>query len=395
MSAKTYRTVPVRDLSSDELLELSKQQKLSLSREDMEVVQQIFREVDRDPTDVELEVIAQTWSEHCKHRIFSASISHSVNGGAPETVNSLFKTYIKKPSEKIMERKPGFVLSAFDDNAGFIALDDKLAVCLKAETHNHPSAIEPYAGANTGLGGVIRDILGAGKGAKPIASLDVFCFGAPDTDPASITAPDVIHPLGIMRGVVRGVRDYGNRMGIPTVNGAIQFDPTYIYNPLVFCGTAGVIPRGDILKEMRPGLKVIVIGGRTGRDGLKGATFSSAALDEASHEEDFTAVQIGNPIEEKKTLDFILEARERGLIVFITDCGAGGFSSAAGEMLSVTGGEIFLDNAPLKEPGLISWEIFLSESQERMVMAVEEKDLPELQKLADTFQTEQIGRAHV
>lgn len=162
-----------------------------------------------------------------------------------------------------MERKPGFVLSAFDDNAGFIALDDKLAVCLKAETHNHPSAIEPYAGANTGLGGVIRDILGAGKGAKPIASLDVFCFGAPDTDPASITAPDVIHPLGIMRGVVRGVRDYGNRMGIPTVNGAIQFDPTYIYNPLVFCGTAGVIPRGDILKEMRPGLKVIVIGGRS------------------------------------------------------------------------------------------------------------------------------------
>ena len=261
MSAKTYRTVPVRNLSSDELLELSKKQKLSLSREDMEVVQQIFREIDRDPTDVELEVIAQTWSEHCKHRIFSASISHSVNGGAPETVNSLFKTYIKKPSEKIMERKPGFVLSAFDDNAGFIALDDNLAVCLKAETHNHPSAIEPYAGANTGLGGVIRDILGAGKGAKPIASLDVFCFGAPDTNPADITAPDVIHPLGIMRGVVRGVRDYGNRMGIPTVNGAIQFDPTYIYNPLVFCGTAGVIPRGDILKEMRPGLKVIVIGG--------------------------------------------------------------------------------------------------------------------------------------
>ena len=167
MSAKTYRTVPGRDLSSDELLELSKKQKLSLSREDMEVVQQIFREIDRDPTDVELEVIAQTWSEHCKHRIFSASISHSVNGGAPETVDSLFKTYIKKPSEKIMERKPGFVLSAFDDNAGFIALDDKLAVCLKAETHNHPSAIEPYAGANTGLGGVIRDILGAGKAPSP------------------------------------------------------------------------------------------------------------------------------------------------------------------------------------------------------------------------------------
>lgn len=389
----TYSFIPVRDLCSDELLELSKQKKLSLSREDMEVVQQIFREEDRDPTDVELEVIAQTWSEHCKHRIFSAEVTHTVNGKT-EVINSLFKTFIKEPSERIMARKPGFVLSAFVDNAGFIALDDRFAVCLKAETHNHPSAIEPYAGSNTGLGGVIRDILGAGKGAKPIASLDVFCFGAPDTDPASIKADDVIHPLGIMRGVVRGVRDYGNRMGIPTVSGAIQFDPTYIYNPLVFCGTAGVIPREDIDKEMRPGLKVIVIGGRTGRDGLKGATFSSAALDDSSHEEDFTAVQIGNPIEEKKALDFIMDARQRGLIVFITDCGAGGFSSAAGEMLSETGGELFLENAPLKEPGLISWEIFLSESQERMVIAVEEKDLPELQKLADMYQTELTVLGH-
>ncbi len=393
MSSPTYSSIPVRDLSSDALLELSKSKKLSLSREDMEVVQQIFREEGREPTDVELEVIAQTWSEHCKHRIFSAEVTHTANGKT-EVINSLFKTYIKDPSERIMARKPGFVLSAFVDNAGFIALDDRFAICLKAETHNHPSAIEPYAGSNTGLGGVIRDILGAGKGAKPIASLDVFCFGAPDTDPATIKADDVIHPLGIMRGVVRGVRDYGNRMGIPTVNGAIQFDPTYIYNPLVFCGTAGVIPREDIDKEMRAGLKVIVIGGRTGRDGLKGATFSSAALDGASHEEDFTAVQIGNPIEEKKALDFILDARQRGLIVFITDCGAGGFSSAAGEMLSETGGELFLDRAPLKEPGLISWEIFLSESQERMVIAVEEKDLPELQKLADTYQTELTVLGH-
>ena len=392
MSA-TYRHIPVRDLTSDQLLELSKTMKLSLSREDMEVVQQIFRGMDREPTDVELEVIAQTWSEHCKHRIFSADVHH-VADGKEENISSLFKTYIKNPSEEIMDRKPGFVLSAFVDNAGFITLDDDLAVCLKAETHNHPSAIEPYAGSNTGLGGVIRDILGAGKGAKPIANLDVFCFGAPDTPPEAIKAQDVIHPLGIMRGVVHGVRDYGNRMGIPTVNGAIQFDPTYIYNPLVFCGTAGVIPREDIDKEMRPGLKIIAIGGRTGKDGLKGATFSSAALGESSHEEDHTAVQIGNPIEEKKTLDFILEARERGLIVFLTDCGAGGFSSAAGEMLSVTGGELFLERAPLKEPGLISWQIFLSESQERMVLAVEEKDLPELQTLADTFQTELTVLGH-
>jgi phosphoribosylformylglycinamidine synthase subunit PurSL len=384
---KSYRHIPIRDLSADELKALSDSMKLSLSREDMLVVQGIYKDWDREPTDVEMEVIAQTWSEHCKHRIFAATIEHETPAGT-ETIHSLFKTFIKQPSERIMEKKPGFVLSCFHDNAGFIKLDENKAVCLKVETHNHPSAIEPYAGANTGIGGVVRDILGAGKGAKPIANLDVFCFGAPDTAPASIKGKDVIHPLGVMRGVVRGVRDYGNRMGIPTVSGAIQFDPTYIYNPLVYAGTAGVIEQQYIDKAMRPGLKIIVVGGRTGRDGLKGATFSSASLTGDSHAEDQSAVQIGNPIEEKKAADFIMAARDRDLIVFITDCGAGGFSSAAGEMLSETGGELFLDHAPLKEPGLISWQIFLSESQERMVLAVEESSLPELQSLADTFQTE-------
>ena len=383
----TYRTIPVRELSEEALAALSRDMKLSLSTEDMLVVQQIFREIDREPTDVELEVIAQTWSEHCKHRIFAATVQHTVNGKTEE-IRSMYKTFIQRPSKEIMERKPGFVLSCFVDNAGFIRLDDYFSVCLKAETHNHPSAIEPYAGANTGLGGVIRDILGAGKGAKPIANLDVFCFGAPDTPQQLVEGHHIIHPLGIMRGVVHGVRDYGNRMGIPTTSGAIQFDPAYIYNPLVFCGTAGVIPQSDIAKEMKPGLAVVVIGGRTGKDGLHGATFSSAAMGEASAEEDQQAVQIGNPIEEKKTLDVILEARERGLIEFVTDCGAGGFSSAAGEMLSETGGNVYLERAPLKEEGLQSWQIFLSESQERMVMAVRPENVPELQRLADTFQTE-------
>ena len=383
----TYRTIPVRELSEEELTALSRDMKLSLSSEDMLVVQQIFREIDREPTDVELEVIAQTWSEHCKHRIFAATVQHTVDG-KQEEIRSMYKTFIQRPSKEIMARKPGFVLSCFVDNAGFIKLDDKLSVCLKAETHNHPSAIEPYAGANTGLGGVIRDILGAGKGAKPIANLDVFCFGAPDTPESLTEGHNIIHPLGIMRGVVHGVRDYGNRMGIPTTSGAIQFDPAYIYNPLVFCGTAGVIPQTDIAKEMKPGLAVVVIGGRTGKDGLHGATFSSAAMGEASAEEDQQAVQIGNPIEEKKTLDVILEARERGLIEFVTDCGAGGFSSAAGEMLSETGGNVYLDRAPLKEGNMQSWQIFLSESQERMVLAVKPENVPELQRLADTFQTE-------
>jgi phosphoribosylformylglycinamidine synthase II len=382
-----FRTISVRDLAADQLLDLSKKMKLSLSKADMQVVQQIFNDEGRDPTDVELEVIAQTWSEHCKHRIFNAKISHTLDG-KDEVVDSLFKTYIRNVTEKIMADKPDFVLSAFVDNAGFVKLDDDKAVCLKVETHNHPSAIEPYAGANTGLGGVIRDILGAGKGSKPVASIDVFCFGPPDTKQEDLKAKDVIHPLGVMRGVVRGVRDYGNRMGIPTVNGAIQFDDTFIYNPLVFCGTAGIIPIKDIAKEVKPGHLLIAAGGRTGKDGLKGATFSSAELTTDSHEEDQTAVQIGNPIEEKKVADFVLAAREAGLIEFITDCGAGGFSSAAGEMLSEVGGEVWLENCPLKEPGLESWQVFISESQERMVMAIEEHNLPALQKIADTWQSE-------
>jgi phosphoribosylformylglycinamidine synthase II len=385
--AAVYRHLPIRDLDADALVALSKKMKLALFRDDMLAVQAYYRDKGREPTDVELEVIAQTWSEHCKHRIFGARIEHTLNG-QPEVVDGLFKSHIKAVSERIFARKPGFVLGAFVDNAGFIALDDELAVCLKVETHNHPSAIEPYAGANTGLGGVIRDILGAGKGAKPIASMDVFCFGPPDTKQESLKAKDVIHPLGIMRGVVRGVRDYGNRMGIPTVNGAIQFDPAYTYNPLVFCGTAGVIPRRDIAKAMRAGLQIVAVGARTGRDGLKGATFSSVSLTADSHAEDQSAVQIGNPIEEKKASDLILNARAEGLIVFLTDCGAGGFSSAAGEMLSEVGGELFLERAPLKEEGLASWQILLSESQERMVLAVEEKDLSRLRELAAMHQTE-------
>lgn len=384
-----YHHVAIRDLEPDALTAVSEDRKLGLLPEDMIEVQKYYREAGREPTDVELEVIAQTWSEHCKHRIFGALIQHE-RDGVKEEVNGLFKTYVHAPTTQIMDAKPGFVLSCFHDNAGFIGLDDDKAICLKAETHNHPSAIEPYAGANTGLGGVIRDILGAGKGATPIASLDVFCFGAPDTPTDEVKGRDVIHPLGIMRGVVRGVRDYGNRMGIPTTSGALQFDPSYIYNPLVFCGTAGVIDRKYIDKEMVGGLKIIALGGRTGRDGLKGATFSSAALDEDSAEEDNQAVQIGNPIEEKKVLDCILAARDEDLIEFITDCGAGGFSSAAGEMLSETGGEIFLENCPLKEPGLESWEVFISESQERMVLAVNESSVARIVELAEMFETEAV-----
>ena len=386
VAEKSYVIIPVRDLSEQELMQLSSNMKLSLDQADMIEVQKHYREIEKDPTCVELEIIAQTWSEHCKHRIFLADIQHTTPEGT-ETVNSIFKSYIRKTTMDIMDRKPGFVLSAFHDNAGFIELDDQYAICLKAETHNHPSAIEPYAGSNTGIGGVIRDILGAGKGATPIASLDVFCFGRVDEE-YDKELDHCIHPIGMLRGVVRGVRDYGNRMGIPTVTGGLHFDYGYLYNPIVFCGTAGVIKREDIDKEIKAGMNIYAVGGRTGRDGLHGATFSSAALTTESQVEDQQAVQIGNPIEEKKACDFVLRARDEGLLEFITDCGAGGWSSAAGEMISEIGGVIDLDKVPLKQPNMRSWEIFLSESQERMVFAALPESEERLQELAKIYQTE-------
>jgi phosphoribosylformylglycinamidine synthase len=377
--------VPLLDAATADLERLNRDRKLSLSVDDLKVVQSHFADARREPTDIELEVIAQTWSEHCKHRIFSATIAHTRNGKI-ETIDGIFPTFVKSVTEKVAVGNPDFVLSAFHDNAGFIALDGEYAACLKVETHNHPSALEPYAGANTGLGGVIRDILGAGKGASPVASLDAFCLGMPDTEPGMIEG-DTIHPLGILRGVVAGVRDYGNRMGIPTIAGALHFDPGYRFNPLVFCGTAGIIPVQEIEKQVSPGMLIVLVGGRTGRDGLRGATFSSAALGEESHEEDRGAVQIGNPIEEKKVSNFLLAAREEGLMADITDCGAGGLSSAVGEMVRHSGGHVRLETVPLKESGLSAWEIFLSESQERMVLGAEREHRERLEELAAIYET--------
>lgn len=383
--------VPLREMDRDRLETFSEEEGLSLSGHDLSLIRDHFEELNRDPTQVEVEVLAQTWSEHCKHRIFDANIEHTVDGD-PVEVGGIFREFIRGVTEEIREEKPGFVLSAFVDNAGFIELDEDHGVCMKVETHNHPSAIEPYAGANTGIGGVIRDILGAGLGARPIGSVDVFCLGEPDTTHESLPE-SVIPPRGIFRGVVQGVRDYGNRMGIPTVAGAITFHENYTYNPLVFCGTLGVIPSDDIEKDVEPGLDIVAAGGLTGRDGLHGATFSSDTLSEESHEDDQGSVQIGNPIEEKKVTDFVLEARDRGLLEDLTDCGAGGYSSAVGEMLEETGGDVYLDNVTLKEEGLDPWEILLSESQERMVLAVKPENRDELKGLAEVYDTncEKIG----
>ena len=277
-------------------------------------------------------------------------------------------------------------VSVFKDNSGIIRFDDKYNVCFKVETHNHPSALEPYGGAGTGIGGVIRDPLGTGQGAKPIINTDVFCFGPPDYDHKKLPK-GVLHPKRVMKGVVSGVRDYGNRMGIPTSNGAVLFDERYLGNPLVFCGNVGIMPKDTAGKSIDPGDFVVVVGGRTGRDGIHGATFSSGELTVESEEISSSAVQIGNPITEKKMADTILQARDEGLYKAITDCGGGGLSSAVGEMGEETGVDVELGNIPLKYKGLSYTEVWISEAQERMTLAV---DPGKLERLLEVFKSENV-----
>jgi phosphoribosylformylglycinamidine synthase II len=272
-------------------------------------------------------------------------------------------------------------LSTFKDNSGVIDFDGRYALCFKVETHNHPSAIEPYGGASTGLGGVIRDPLGTGLGSKPIANTDVFCFAPPDFPHAKLPA-GILHPRRILKGVRAGVADYGNRMGIPTVNGAILFDERYLGNPVVMCGTIGIMPREAAqMGRQKPGDLVVVVGGKTGRDGIHGVTFASAQLTGESEAVSASSVQIGNAITEKKMIDVLLVARERGLYRRITDCGGGGLSSAVGEMAAETGVKVNLEKVPLKYSGLSYREIWLSESQERMLLAVPPESVKELTEL--------------
>jgi phosphoribosylformylglycinamidine synthase len=342
------------------------------------------------PTDVELECLAQTWSEHCKHKIFASKIHHIDHETGEDTiVDSLFKTYIMKPTHD-MQQEVDWLLSVFHDNSGVIAWDDTWSVCMKAETHNSPSALDPYGGAMTGIVGVNRDILGTGLGARPIANTDVFCFGPPNWE--GQLPENLFHPSRVLRGVHAGVRVGGNESGIPTVNGAIVFDDRYIGKPLVYCGTVGIMPRH--LPDGRPshiktpvaGDIVYMVGGRVGYDGIHGATFSSLELTEESPS---SAVQIGDPITQKKMIDMVLEARDANLITCITDNGAGGLSSSIGEMAEYTNGcEIDLAKVPLKQAGLSPWEILVSESQERMTIAVRPEDQETFEALATLHEVE-------
>ncbi len=460
--------VPIRNLDDEALLKLSKDGDLFLNLTEMKAIQDYFRSLGREARDVELEMIAQTWSEHCVHKTFRSDVSYqgepipgrlelswtakdkaemeslrgtieqalrdcgyggtaltehvsaalaaaaselpggeatitleidndhrplrrrlvvagreicsfSAQAGAAFKVRipNLIKNTIFRATQEL--DKP-WCISVFKDNAGVIDFDERTAVCFKVETHNHPSAIEPYGGASTGIGGVIRDPMGTGMGAQPVANTDIFCFGRPDMKQAEVPK-GILHPRRVMRGVVSGVRDYGNRMGIPTVNGAVYFDDRYLGNPLVFCGTVGTLPREKCFKQVGAGDAVLVVGGRTGRDGIHGATFSSGELT-SEHETEFShAVQIGNAITEKKMLDTIIQARDLDLYTAITDCGAGGLSSAVGEMGEELGAQVHLDRVPLKYAGLTYDEIWISEAQERMVLSVPSENLERILKI--------------
>ena len=363
-------------VATDKKLEkISQDYLLSLNLGEMKTIRKYYQKEKRNPTDVELETIAQTWSEHCCHKTFRSKISYKeLKVKKEEIINNLLKQTIIKVTEKL--NKP-WCVSVFEDNAGIIKFTSDYNLAFKVETHNHPSALEPYGGAETGIGGVIRDILGVGQGAKPIFNTDIFCFGPLDLSFEKLPV-GTLHPRRIFKGVVSGVRDYGNRMGIPTINGAILFDQGYICNPLVFCGTGGLIPADKCKKTVLPGDLIVVIGGRTGRDGIHGATFSSLSLDKDTGT---SPVQIGHPITEKKLTDTLLDARDKNLYRSLTDCGAGGFSSAVGELGKETGATVYLEKSPLKYKGLLPWEIWVSEAQERMVLVVPPKNLKELLKL--------------
>lgn len=389
-----YETI---DLSED-LMEISSKRTLALNLEEMETIRVYYArpEVQKQrtdfglpamPTDVELEALAQTWSEHCKHKIFAAKI-HYLEQDSICTIDSLFSTYIKQATSQIGE-KIDWLVSVFEDNAGIVRFNETTHLACKVETHNSPSALDPYGGALTGILGVNRDILGTGIGALPIANMDVLCFAPPD-----YTGPipkKLQHPKRVMTGVCKGIEHGGNKSGIPTVNGAVVFHPSFLGKPLVYCGTIGLMPshingKPTHEKEVLPGDLIIVAGGKTGKDGIHGATFSSEAL----HAESPTsAVQIGDPFTQKKLTDFLMEARDLGLYRTLTDNGAGGISSSAGEMAKMCGGcELHLERVPLKYPGLQPWEILLSESQERMTLAVDPQKKAELEKLAAFHEVE-------
>ncbi len=362
----------------DQLLEMSRELGIGLNLQEMKAIQGYFRKRERNPTDVELQTIGQTWSEHCFHKTFKGKIE--IDG---KKIDSLFRTYIIKATEEI---NPRWCFSVFEDNAGIIRFDKDYGIAVKVETHNHPSAIEPFGGAATGVGGVIRDILGVW--ADPIACTDVLGFGPLDFDYEKLPL-GVKHPKYVYMGVVAGIGSYGNNMGIPTVNGAVYFDESYVGNVVVYCGCIGILPLKKFRKNAKPNDIIVLAGGKTGRDGIHGVTFASAEITEKSEEISRPAVQIANPIEEEKLKRAIIEIRDRELASAITDLGGGGLSSAVGETAKKFGfgAAVELEKVSLKYPGLAPWEIYVSESQERMLLMVPPENLD---RVLEIFEREDV-----
>jgi phosphoribosylformylglycinamidine synthase II len=387
MSSNLYleRDLPFRVFDVDllhagdeELLQISRELGIGLNLEEMRAVQRHFSGKGRNPSDVELQTIGQTWSEHCYHKTFKGDVVTEEG-----TIESLFKTYIARVTEEL---NPPWCISVFEDNAGIIDFGGGYALAVKVETHNHPSAIEPFGGAATGIGGVIRDPLGVW--ADPIACTDVLCFGPLDHDHGRLPQ-GVKHPRYLLRGVVAGIGFYGNNMGIPTVNGALYFDEGYLGNVVVYCGCVGILPRDKFVRDTRPGDSALLVGGRTGRDGIHGVTFASAELTVESEEISRPAVQVANPIEEEKLKRAIVKVRDLGLGSAITDLGGGGLSCATGEMAYGSGCGIFveLEKVPLKHLGMDPWEIYVSESQERMLLSIPEESL---EGALEVFEDEEV-----
>jgi len=364
--------------TDEQLSEINSELALGFSLAELKEIQNYFITEKRNPTDVELQTIAQTWSEHCCHKTFKGKIN--LDG---KEIDSLFKTYIAKATKQI--RAP-WCVSVFEDNAGIVKFDKGYGIAAKVETHNHPSAVEPFGGAATGVCGVIRDILGVW--ADPIACTDVLGFGPLDYDYKKLPA-GVKQPKYVYMGVTAGISAYGNNMGIPTVNGAIYFDDSYTGNVIVYCGCIGLLPLNRYAKNAKVGDAVVLAGGKTGRDGIHGVTFASAELTEKSEEISRPAVQIADPIEEEKVKRAIIEIRDLQLASAVTDIGGGGLSSAVGETAERFDCGVTADLAkvPLKYQGLAPWEIYLSESQERMLITVPQENL---MRVMEVFEKEDV-----
>jgi len=399
--------IPLSTMTDEEMMDFSRANTLALSLRELHDIRAYYADpavaaerekmgMSVEPTDAEIEVLAQTWSEHCKHKIFSAKIKYdNTETGKTIELSSLYKTFIQGSTKTLRQRNAesgpfgDYCLSVFKDNAGVIAFSETINICVKMETHNSPSALDPYGGALTGIVGVNRDPMGTGIGANLLCNTDVFCFASPFHE--GELPPRLLHPRRVFEGVREGVEHGGNKSGIPTVNGSIVFDERYLGKPLVYCGTIGTMPvlvagKPSEDKEALAGDFIVMSGGRIGADGIHGATFSSEELHEGSPA---TAVQIGDPITQRKMYDFLMRARNLGLYNAITDNGAGGLSSSVGEMAEDSGGfDMDLAKAPLKYDGLKPWEILISEAQERMTMSVPAENLDQFMALSAEMDVE-------